>query len=193
MLLFASVSKFFLKNYLPFVPDSLSAQCFIFTLLVLQAGITVLFMHHINAINLLMLIQAKHSSFFIGSLAYLSYCWRILLTLWIYFMIYHSFNWFLILVIKSPGIEHSWTFLTKLLLLTRMYFWLLVHLSLVMFRWAEVLPFGMDVFWEVRWNILPPSMFVILKFHFTSPFEISIIGLQDTDFWTTLIIWVKCW
>lgn len=66
MLLFASVSKFFLKNYLPFVPDSLSAQCFIFTLLVLQAGITVLFMHYINAINLLMLIQAKHSSFFIG-------------------------------------------------------------------------------------------------------------------------------
>lgn len=92
MLLFASVSKFFLKNYLPFVPDSLSAQCFIFTLLVLQAGITVLFMHYINAINLLMLIEAKHSSFFIGSLAYLSYCWRIFPTLWIYFMIYHSFN-----------------------------------------------------------------------------------------------------
>lgn len=86
MLLFACASKFFLKNieyvnYLLFVPDSLSAKCFIFTLLVLQAGITVLLMHYINAINLLMLIQAKHSSFFIGSLAYLSYCWSILPTL----------------------------------------------------------------------------------------------------------------
>lgn len=51
---------------------------------------------------------------------------------------------------QYPGIDLLWMYSTKLLTFTRRHLWLPVPPSLVMFRLANLLPFGMDVFSEVN-------------------------------------------